>query len=79
MLSDPPPDWVTRRLRLFGERVRAQREALDVSQDELGEMSGLGGTRIDEVEHGADDTNLDDLLLIAHALDVPPAELVADD
>ncbi|WP_217250906.1 helix-turn-helix domain-containing protein [Streptomyces sp. AC602_WCS936] len=79
MQSDPPPDWVTHQLRLLGRRICARREALGVSQDELGERTGLGRRRIDQVEKGADDTNLDDLILIGHVLDVPLAELVADD
>ncbi|CAL9442313.1 helix-turn-helix domain-containing protein [Streptomyces sp. NPDC088935] len=79
MPSDAPPDWVTHRLRLLGRRIRVQREALGVSQDGLGERTGLGGRRIDQVEQGADDATLDDLILIGSALDVPLAELVAGD
>ncbi|OMI86564.1 hypothetical protein BSZ07_28055 [Streptomyces sp. M1013] len=78
MQSDPPPDEVTHRLRLIGRRIRVHREALGLSQDELGERAGLGGGRIDQVEQGADDVNLDDLLRIEYVLDVPLAELVAD-
>ncbi|CAL9599276.1 helix-turn-helix domain-containing protein [Streptomyces sp. enrichment culture] len=79
MPSDAPPDWVTHRLFLLGRRIRVQREALGVSQDGLGERTGLGGRRIDQVEQGADDATLDDLILIGSALDVPLAELVAGD
>ncbi|WP_395575012.1 hypothetical protein [Streptomyces sp. BK79] len=47
MQSNPPPDEVTRLLRLIGRRVRVHREALGFSQDELGERAGLGGGRIE--------------------------------
>ncbi|MET7811689.1 helix-turn-helix transcriptional regulator [Streptomyces sp. NPDC005395] len=77
MRSDSPPDWVTHRLRQLGRRICVQREALGVSQDELGERTGLGGRRIGEVEQGAADATLDDLILIGFALDVPLDELVA--
>ncbi|MBT2409131.1 helix-turn-helix transcriptional regulator [Streptomyces sp. ISL-12] len=79
MRSDPPPpDWVIIRLRAIGERIRAHREARDLGQAELGEMSGIGRTRVERAENGASDTDVDDLLLIANALDVPVEELVAD-
>ncbi|MFF6786216.1 helix-turn-helix domain-containing protein [Streptomyces sp. NPDC012510] len=46
--------------------------------EDLGTATGLGLSRIDQVERGAEDMSLDDLLLIAHVLDVELAELVAD-
>ncbi|RPF36676.1 helix-turn-helix protein [Streptomyces sp. TLI_185] len=59
-------------------RIRAVREAQGLSQEDLGRATKLGCSRIDRVERGAQDTSLDDLLLIAHVLDVPPADLVVD-
>ncbi|MEV1082296.1 helix-turn-helix transcriptional regulator [Streptomyces sp. NPDC050211] len=78
MRSDTRPDWVLDRLRALGERVRAVREAQRLSQEDLGRATKLGRNRIDQVERGAYDTSLDDLLLIAYVLDVSPADLVVD-
>ncbi|MEU6912615.1 helix-turn-helix domain-containing protein [Streptomyces olindensis] len=66
------------RLCAIGERIRAEREAQKLSQEELGKATRLGRSRIDQIEHGAYDTDLDDLLLIEHVLDVPLADLIAD-
>ncbi|MFI6439504.1 helix-turn-helix domain-containing protein [Streptomyces sp. NPDC050759] len=78
MRSDSAPDWIVDRLRTLGQRIRAARQAQNLSQEDLGRATGLGRSRVDQVERGADDTSLDDLLLIAHVLDVLPADLVAD-
>jgi transcriptional regulator with XRE-family HTH domain len=78
MRSDSPPDRIVDRLRTLGKRICAAREAQNLSQEDLGTATRPGRSRIDQVERGADDTNLDDLLLIAHAVDVLPADLIAD-
>ncbi|WP_037641197.1 helix-turn-helix domain-containing protein [Streptomyces bicolor] len=78
MRSDIRPDWVDTRLRALGERIRLLREAQELTQQDLGRVTKLGSRRIDHIEHGAVDTTLDEFLLIAHVLDVPPADLAAD-
>ncbi|MES5817405.1 helix-turn-helix transcriptional regulator [Streptomyces sp. RG80] len=78
MRSETPPAWVVDRLLALGESVRAAREDQRLTQDDLGRATRLGRSRIEQVERGSYDTSLDDLLLIAHALDVSPADLVAE-
>jgi transcriptional regulator with XRE-family HTH domain len=72
------PDRVVHRRCALGKRIRAVREAQGLSQEDLGRETRPGRGRIDQVERGAHDTSLDDLLLIAHVLDVSPADLVVD-
>lgn len=76
MPTDPLPDWVISRRRAVGDHVRSVRTAKRLSQEKLGELTGLDRKTINRVEQGTYSTSLDHLLLIAHALDVPLAELV---
>ncbi|MDX3641413.1 helix-turn-helix transcriptional regulator [Streptomyces sp. MB09-02B] len=78
MPSDTSPDGLVDRLRAVGANIRAAREAQKLSLEDLGRATGLGPSRIDQVERGVDDMSLDDLLLISYVLDVALAELVAD-
>ncbi|MFI6013045.1 helix-turn-helix domain-containing protein [Streptomyces sp. NPDC051243] len=77
MRSGIRPDWVDARLRALGARIRVVREAQKLTQQDLGRATKLGSRRVDHIEHGAVDTTLDELLLIAHVLDIPPADLAA--
>ncbi|HUR52159.1 MAG TPA: helix-turn-helix transcriptional regulator [Mycobacteriales bacterium] len=63
-------------LRVLGERVRAQRHALGLSQEGLGDVSGLHWTFIGQVERGRRNISLHNLLRLAAALKVDPAALV---
>lgn len=76
MPIDPLPDWVLTRRRAIGDNVRAVRTARGLSQEKLGELTGLDRKTVNRIEQGTHSTLLDHLLLIAHALDVPPAELM---
>ncbi|MFJ4682074.1 helix-turn-helix domain-containing protein [Streptomyces sp. NPDC088789] len=76
MPSDPLPDWVLSRRRGIGDRVRAARTGRALSQEKLGELTGLDRKTINRVEQGTHGTLIDHLLLIADVLDVPLAELV---
>jgi transcriptional regulator with XRE-family HTH domain len=60
----------------FGERVRAQREALGLSQEALAAKSGVHWTFLGQVERGRRNLNLHNLLKIARGLGVDPGELV---
>jgi transcriptional regulator with XRE-family HTH domain len=60
----------------FGRRVRATRHQRRVSQETLGERSGLHRTYIGHVERGEVNPSLWNVLRIAAALGVDPAELV---
>lgn len=76
MPSDPLPDWVPTRRRAIGENIRAARTAKKLSQEKLGELTGLDRKTINRIEQGTHSTYLDHLLLIADALDIPLADLV---
>ena len=62
----------------FGETVREMRLALDLSQEMLAELTGLHRTYIGSVERGERNINLQNIVSIAHALQVSPAELLKD-
>lgn len=69
-------------LQEFGRRVRARREALAdssgraVSQERLAERSGFHRTYVGHVERGEVNVSLVNLLQLAAALEVDPADLV---
>ncbi len=64
--------------RQFGERVRARREALRISQEGLADRCGLHWTFVGQVERGRRNLSLHNVLKIAAGLDVDPAELVRE-
>ncbi|WP_145877580.1 helix-turn-helix domain-containing protein [Streptomyces sp. BK340] len=76
MPSDPLPDWVLTRRRVIGDAIRAARGNRQLSQEKLGELTGLDRKTINRIEQGTHSTHLDHLLLIADALNVPLADLV---
>jgi ribosome-binding protein aMBF1 (putative translation factor) len=65
----PPAD-------LFGKRVRTRRLDLGMSQEALAERSGLHRTYIGSLERGERNVALLNILRLADALDMDPAELV---
>jgi transcriptional regulator with XRE-family HTH domain len=62
--------------RAIGDRIRAARIERKLSQEALAELVGLDRKTINRVEQGVHATSVDHLLLIAHALDTPLADLV---
>jgi transcriptional regulator with XRE-family HTH domain len=72
------PDWVLPRRRAIGDRIRAARVHAGLSQVELGELIGRDHKTVHRYEHATSVPNLTDLLLIAHALDIRPAELLEE-
>lgn len=70
------PDWVPHRCREIGERIRTARRAAGLSQIQLGEKVGRDNKTIHRYETAISVPSLVDLLLIAHALDVPLSDLV---
>ncbi len=70
------PEPISPATRAFGERVRASREALGLSQEALAANSGIHWTFLGQVERGRRNLNLHNLLKIARGLGVDPAELV---
>lgn len=70
------PEWVPAARRAIGDRIRAARTQRKLTQESLGELTGLDRKTINRVEQGTHATSVDHLLLIAHALDTPLADLV---
>lgn len=65
-------------LERFGARVRAERERLGVSQEELADRAGIHRTYLGGVERGERNVGLLNVLRIARALGVAPAVLMQD-
>jgi transcriptional regulator with XRE-family HTH domain len=70
------PDWVHARRREIGARIRDARIHADLTQVQLGELIGRDHRTIHRWEYAFRIPGLDDLLLIADALNVPLADLV---
>ena len=62
-------------LRKFGDNVRARREALDYSQEQLAERADLDRTYISGVERGVRNLSLNNVVRIAKALKTSASEL----
>src|ERR1700759_4594874 len=63
--------------RLFGERVRAERLRLGISQETLAQLSSVHWTFVGQVERGTRNLSLHKIIKIAAGLDFAPALLVA--
>jgi len=61
--------------RVFGQRVRAMREARGLSQEKLAELAGVHRTYLSSLERGGRNVGLDNINAIAAALGVPTAAL----
>lgn len=72
-MPSPPMSPAT---QTFGERVRARRHELGLSQEQLAEVCGLHWTFIGQVERGRRNISLHNLLKIAEGLQLDPGELV---
>lgn len=60
----------------FGARVRARRHELALSQEALADRSDLHWTYFGQVERGQVNISLHNILKIADALELDPADLV---
>ena len=70
------PEPLSDATRLLGERVRARRESLGLSQEALADRAGVHWTFLGQVERGQRNLSLHNLLKIAAGVGVDPAELV---
>lgn len=61
---------------MFGARLGIVREALGLTQDDLGKKSGLSRTSICNIEAGKQRVLLGDVKRFADALGVPPKSLL---
>jgi transcriptional regulator with XRE-family HTH domain len=63
-------------LRRLGQRVRELRERAGLSQEELAERAALHRTYVGGIERGERNVGVKNLLQLARALKVAPAELL---
>jgi transcriptional regulator with XRE-family HTH domain len=70
------PEPRSEALQTLGARVREHRHALGLSQEALGDVSGLHWTFVGQVERGRRNLSVHNLLRLAQALEVDPGELV---
>ncbi len=66
----------TPRQHLFGDRVRAQRQALGLSQEALAQKASIARAYIGSLEAGERNPSLDTVARLAKALAVDAADLV---
>ena len=62
--------------KIMGNRVRAQRQKLGVSQETLADLAGLHWTFVGQVERGMRNVSLHNIIKLAGGLAIDPAELV---
>ena len=62
-------------LKLFADRLKELREKRKVSQQRLSELAGLNRNYVSDVERGRRNPCLNNIVKLAEALDVSPAEL----
>jgi transcriptional regulator with XRE-family HTH domain len=60
----------------FGARVRARRQELGKSQEQLADDCGLHWTFVGQVERGRRNLSLHNILKLAAGLEIDPGELV---
>jgi transcriptional regulator with XRE-family HTH domain len=70
-------ETISEAAKVFGQRVRENRQRLGVSQETLAQLSGVHWTFVGQVERGTRNLSLHNIIKIAAGLDVDPAILVA--
>lgn len=63
-------------LKKFGKQVRQLRKALELSQEDLAELTDLHRTYIGGIERGERNVALINIVRLAKALKVSPSELL---
>jgi transcriptional regulator with XRE-family HTH domain len=63
---------------IAGRRIRASREALDMTQEQLAKATGgkLSATRIANYEQGTRELNIQPAIILGEALRQPPAYII---
>ena len=72
-----PASFLKRRLA-FGQRLRALRREIGLSQEALADLAGIHRTYVGSVERGERNVALGNMNALADALGVSPAKLVDD-
>jgi transcriptional regulator with XRE-family HTH domain len=70
------PTPISPATQVLGERVRAHRKTLGLSQEALAHQAGVHWTFLGQVERGRRNLSLHNLLRVATGLGVDPSELV---
>jgi transcriptional regulator with XRE-family HTH domain len=65
-------------LRAMGKRVRVLRVTREMTQDELAAAAGMSRSFLSLIEHGSHGVDVVRLLRLAHALEIPLAELLGE-
>jgi transcriptional regulator with XRE-family HTH domain len=65
-----------RLLHVFGEKLRAERERANLSQEHLAEIANIHRTHVGALEQGQRDPHLTMLLILADGLQVTPGVLL---
>lgn len=60
----------------LGQKIREQRTAIGLSQEELADLSGLHRTYIGSIERGERNVSIQNIVLIARALSISPSTLL---
>lgn len=66
-------------LKIFGANVRALRLQKNLTQEQLAGICDLHRTYVGAIERGDRNVSLNNIVLIAHALGVEPADLLVYD
>lgn len=78
VLDDQPKPALNETTRVFGERVRDRRTALDLSQEAAAVRCGIHWTQLGKVERGQRSLRLETIVKIAAGLEIDPGELVSE-
>jgi transcriptional regulator with XRE-family HTH domain len=70
------PEPLSPATQAFGERVRARRHDLGLSQEAMADVIGIHWTFLGQVERGQRNVNLHNLLKLSRGLGVDAADLV---
>lgn len=63
--------------KLFGERLRQRRQALSISQGELGERTGVAVSHISNIERGKGNPTLDIMVRLCDVVGCPISTMLA--
>jgi transcriptional regulator with XRE-family HTH domain len=59
-----------------GRNIKAQRDRLDLTQEELGHRAGMHPVEVGRAERGVRDLRVSSVVKLARGLNVPPMELL---
>lgn len=77
--SVPPPTWVVTRRRAIGDRIRATRRSVSLTQEQVALRIDMDRATYNRIEQGHSAALIDSLILIADAIGVPLSELVREE